>query len=59
MTDTKLVSSDRRKLIQAAAAGAGAAALFGGLGVNPLVSAAMAEAASRRPNIGASCSTST
>ena len=45
MTDTKLVSSDRRKLIQAAAAGAGAAALFGGLGVNPLVSAAMAEAA--------------
>src|SRR6202030_2725356 len=45
MTDTKLISSDRRKLIQAAAAGAGAAALFGGLGVNPLVSAAMAEAA--------------
>ena len=31
MTDTKLVSSDRRKLIQAAAAGAGAAALFGGV----------------------------
>src|SRR5580693_3955409 len=45
MTDTKLASSDRRKLIQAAATGAGAAALFGGLGVNPLVSAAMAEAA--------------
>jgi ribose transport system substrate-binding protein len=45
MTDTKLVSSDRRKLIQAAAAGAGAAALFGGLGGNPLVSAAMAQAA--------------
>jgi ribose transport system substrate-binding protein len=47
MSDTKLVSEDRRKLIQAAAAGAGAAALFGGLGFNPLISAAMAEAAGR------------
>src|SRR5580698_1759512 len=47
MTDTKLISGDRRKLIQAAAAGAGAAALFGGLGFNPLVSAAMAEAAGK------------
>src|SRR5271170_6876314 len=49
MTDTKLVSEDRRKLIKAAAAGAGAAALFGGLGGNPLVSAAMAEAAGMSP----------
>src|ERR1700729_4604296 len=47
MTDTKLVSSDRRKLIQAAAAGAGAAALFGGLGGNPMMSTALAEAAGR------------
>src|SRR6202020_415890 len=45
MTDTKLVSEDRRKLMKAAVAGAGAAALFGGLGGNPLVSAAMAQAA--------------
>src|SRR5271167_321347 len=45
MTDTKLVSSDRRKLIQAAAAGAGAAALFGGMGINPLVGAAIAKEA--------------
>jgi ribose transport system substrate-binding protein len=45
MTDTKLVSEDRRKLMKAAAAGAGAAALFGGFGFNPLISAAMAEAA--------------
>ena len=47
MTDTKLVSEDRRKLIQAAAAGAGAAALFGGLGVSPMMSTALAEAAGR------------
>ena len=43
----KLVSEDRRKLMKAAAAGAGAAALFGGLGVNPFMSAALAEAAGR------------
>ena len=47
MTDKKLVSEDRRKLMKAAAAGAGAAALFGGLGVNPLMSAALAEEAGR------------
>ena len=47
MTDKKLISEDRRKLIKAAAAGAGAAALFGGLGGNPLVSAALAEAAGK------------
>src|ERR1700684_2571309 len=47
MTDKKLVSEDRRKLMKAAVAGAGAAALFGGLGVNPFMSAAMAEAAGR------------
>jgi len=47
MTDTKLVSEDRRKLMKAAVAGAGAAALFGGLGVNPFMSAALAEAAGR------------
>ena len=33
--------------MKAAAAGAGAAALFGGLGVNPMMSAALAEAAGR------------
>ncbi len=48
MTDiTKNVSQDRRKLIQAAAAGAGAAALFGGFGFNPLIAAAMAKEAGR------------
>src|SRR5580698_138695 len=47
MTDTKLISGDRRKLLKAAAAGAGAAALFGGLGVSPMMSAALAEAAGR------------
>ena len=47
MTDTKLVSEDRRKLMKAAVAGAGAAALFGGLGVSPFMSAALAEAAGR------------
>ena len=47
MTDKKLVSEDRRKLMKAAAAGAGAAALFGGLGVSPFMSAALAEAAGR------------
>ena len=50
MTDTtKLVSQDRRRLIQGAVAGAGAAALFGGLGVNPLIGAAMAQEAGRSP----------
>src|ERR1700690_1371551 len=47
MTDKKLVSEDRRKLMKAAAAGAGAAALFGGFGFNPLVAQALAEAAGR------------
>src|ERR1700723_2641508 len=47
MTDKKLVLEDRRKLLKAAAAGAGAAALFGGLGVSPFMSAAWAEAAGR------------
>src|SRR6202035_3245502 len=47
MTDTKLISGDRRKLLKAAAAGAGAAALFGGLGVNPMISQALAEAAGK------------
>ena len=48
MTDSETnVSQDRRKLIQAAAAGAGAAALFGGFGFNPLVAAAMAKEAGR------------
>ena len=48
MTDEKSsVSEDRRKLLKAAAAGAGAAALFGGLGVSPMISQALAEAAGR------------
>ena len=48
MTDQKSsVSEDRRKLLKAAAAGAGAAALFGGLGVSPMISQALAEAAGR------------
>src|SRR5580704_9855638 len=47
MTDTKSISGDRRKLLKAAAAGAGAAALFGGLGVSPMMSTALAEAAGR------------
>ena len=42
MTDTKLISEDRRKLMKAAVAGAGAAALFGGMGFNPLISQALA-----------------
>jgi ribose transport system substrate-binding protein len=48
MTDSETnVSQDRRKLMKAAAAGAGAAALFGGMGFNPLISQALAEAAGR------------
>ena len=48
MTDEKSsISEDRRKLLKAAAAGAGAAALFGGLGVSPMISQALAEAAGR------------
>ena len=48
MSDTtKNVSQDRRKLLKAAAAGAGAAALFGGMGVNPLITQALADAAGR------------
>jgi ribose transport system substrate-binding protein len=49
MTDDKLISDDRRKLMKAAVAGAGAAALFGGLGVSPFMSAALAEAAGMSP----------
>jgi hypothetical protein len=46
MTDAKTnVSTDRRKLIQASAAGA--AALFGGFGFNPLIASAMAKEAGR------------
>ncbi|HSV01098.1 MAG TPA: twin-arginine translocation signal domain-containing protein, partial [Roseiarcus sp.] len=47
MTDEKLGSDDRRKLMKAAAAGAGAVALFGGLGVSPFMAQALAEAAGR------------
>ncbi|HTZ66213.1 MAG TPA: sugar ABC transporter substrate-binding protein [Roseiarcus sp.] len=48
MTDSETnVSQDRRKLMKAAAAGAGAAALFGGFGFNPLISQALADAAGR------------
>ena len=47
MTDKELVSDDRRKLMKAAAAGAGAAALFGGFGFNPLVAQALAKEAGR------------
>src|SRR5258708_19945835 len=47
MTDKELVSGDRRKLMKAAAAGAGAAALFGGFGFNPLVAQALAKEAGR------------
>src|SRR5271169_6563770 len=47
MTDSeKIVSQDRRKLIQGAAFGAGAA-LFGGFGFNPLIASAMAKEAGR------------
>jgi len=50
MTDSKTdISPDRRKLMKAAAAGAGAAALFGGMGFNPMMSAALAEAAGKSP----------
>ena len=49
MTDKKLISEDRRKLMKAAVAGAGAAALFGGLGVSPCTSDASAEAAGIAP----------
>src|SRR6201997_453465 len=48
MTESETnVSQDRRKLIKAAAAGAGAAALFGGMGFNPMMASALAEAAGR------------
>ena len=47
MTDKNSISEDRRRLMKAAAAGAGAAALFGGLGVSPMMSQALAEAAGR------------
>ena len=46
---TKSVSEDRRKLLKAGAMGAGAAALFGGFGFNPLISTAFAEAAGKSP----------
>src|SRR5260370_34738656 len=47
--DTKFISPDRRNLIKSAAAGAGAAALFGGMGFNPLIVAAMAKEAGMSP----------
>ena len=48
MTDSNtIVSQDRRKLIQSAAVGAGAAALFGGFGFNPLIASAIAKEAGR------------
>src|SRR5271166_3201508 len=48
MTDsTKDVSQDRRRLLQTGAIGAGAAALFGGMGVSPLIGAAMAKEAGK------------
>jgi ribose transport system substrate-binding protein len=47
MADKKTVSEDRRKFMKAAAAGAGAAAMFGGLGFNPLVAQALAKEAGR------------
>src|SRR5260370_41514501 len=43
---TKINSQDRRRLIKGAA-GAGAAAVFGGLGFNPLIGAAMAKEAGK------------
>ena len=50
MTNSKTdISHDRRKLMKAAVAGAGAAALFGGMGFNPMMSAALAEAAGKSP----------
>ena len=48
MTDiSNLESQSRRNLIRAAATGAGAAALFGGFGFNPLIGAAMAKEAGK------------
>jgi len=48
MTDnSNLESQSRRSLIRAAATGAGAAALFGGFGFNPLIGAAMAKEAGK------------
>jgi ribose transport system substrate-binding protein len=47
MTDSNRISEHRRKLLKAAAAGAGAAALFGGMGINPLITSALAEAAGK------------
>ena len=47
MTDSKSISEDRRKLLKTAAAGAGAAALFGGMGFNPLIAQAIAKEAGR------------
>jgi len=43
--DKKVISGSRRNLLKTA--GIGAAALFGGIGVNPLISQALAEAAGR------------
>ena len=42
-------SRSRRSLLKVAAGGAGAAAVFGGLGVNPFMAAALAEAAGKSP----------
>ena len=39
MDNSNLESQSRRNLIRATAAGAGAAALFGGFGLNPLIGA--------------------
>ena len=48
MSDDKMhVSADRRDLLKMG--GAGAAALFAGLGVNPLVGAALAKEAGKSP----------
>jgi ribose transport system substrate-binding protein len=48
LTDnSNLESQSRRNLMRAAATGAGAAALFGGFGFNPLIGAAMAKEAGK------------
>ena len=46
---SKAASQDRRNILKGAAFGASAAALFGGLGVDPLIAAAMAKEAGRSP----------
>ncbi len=44
---SNLESQSRRNLMRAAATGAGAAALFGGFGLNPMIGAAMAKEAGK------------